>query len=129
MKKYDKNSLIGFILMAIILIVFNTFFFPEPIESNEPNIKDEIGTYPSEQPKISESNIIQSVKRDTTITKEIQEKYGVFSNASIGEETFYTIENEHIKATISSKGGKITSVIMKEYKSYDSSALNLFYND
>ena len=25
----DKNSLIGFVLMAIILIVFNTFFFPE----------------------------------------------------------------------------------------------------
>ena len=28
MKQYDKNSLIGFVLMAIILIVFNTFFFP-----------------------------------------------------------------------------------------------------
>ena len=30
MRQYDKNSLIGFVLMALILIVFNTFFFPEP---------------------------------------------------------------------------------------------------
>ena len=32
MKQYDKNSLIGFVLMALILIVFNTFFFPDPTE-------------------------------------------------------------------------------------------------
>ena len=32
MKNYDKNSLTGFVLMAIILIVFNFFFFPEPVE-------------------------------------------------------------------------------------------------
>ena len=36
MKQYDKNSLIGFVLMAIILIVFNTFFFPEIPEEQTP---------------------------------------------------------------------------------------------
>ena len=36
MKKYDKNSLIGFVLMAVILIVFNTFFFPEIPQEQAP---------------------------------------------------------------------------------------------
>ena len=36
MKQYDKNSLIGFVLMAIILIVFNTFFFPEVPQKQTP---------------------------------------------------------------------------------------------
>ena len=27
MKQYDKNSLVGFLLMAVILIVFNMVFF------------------------------------------------------------------------------------------------------
>ena len=36
MKQYDKNSLIGFVLMAIILIVFNTFFFPEVQQEQAP---------------------------------------------------------------------------------------------
>ncbi len=36
MKKYDKNSLIGFVLMAVILIVFNTFFFPDIPQEQAP---------------------------------------------------------------------------------------------
>ena len=29
MKQYDKNSLIGLLLMGFILIIFNTYFFPQ----------------------------------------------------------------------------------------------------
>tara|TARA_B100002052_G_scaffold27659_2_gene21371 strand:- start:2516 stop:4333 length:1818 start_codon:yes stop_codon:yes gene_type:complete len=129
MKEYDKNSLIGFILMAIILIVFNTFFFPEVsndktldnIQNNTSESKD--NTYKS---KIS---IPPPSINDTKISNELIEKYGVFANTAIGEETFYTIENEKLEIKISNKGGRITSVIMKEYQTYDSLPLDLFYSD
>lgn len=115
--------------MAIILIVFNTFFFPEVsndktldnIQNNTSESKD--NTYKS---KIS---IPPPSINDTKISNELIEKYGVFANTAIGEETFYTIENEKLEIKISNKGGRITSVIMKEYQTYDSLPLDLFYSD
>ena len=42
MKQYDKNSVTAFILMALILIIFNTFFFPEVNqETQEKSSKNE----------------------------------------------------------------------------------------
>ncbi|MAU37236.1 MAG: membrane protein insertase YidC [Flavobacteriales bacterium] len=129
MKEYDKNSLIGFILMAIILIVFNAFFFPEV--SNDKTL-DNIQNNTSESKDNKEKSNISIPPpsiNDTKISNELIEKYGVFANTAIGEETFYTIENEKLEIKISNKGGRITSVIMKEYQTYDSLPLDLFYSD
>ncbi|MAO33459.1 MAG: membrane protein insertase YidC [Flavobacteriales bacterium] len=129
MKEYDKNSLIGFILMAIILIVFNAFFFPEV--SNDKTL-DNIQNNTSESKDNKEKSNISIPPpsiNNTKISNELIEKYGVFANTAIGEETFYTIENEKLEIKISNKGGRITSVIMKEYQTYDSLPLDLFYSD
>ena len=131
MKQYDKNSLIGFVLMAIILIVFNTFFFPEVNQeqlsiSNAPVILEDKST------TIIKTNTI--ISADTTsnliVSEEAREIYGVFANSIIGEEKFHVLENDKIKITISNKGGRITSVILKEYQTYDSlSLVDLFDAD
>jgi YidC/Oxa1 family membrane protein insertase len=55
--------------------------------------------------------------------------YGVFSGSVKGEDKFYTIENSKILLTISSKGGKIYSVVVKNYKTYDSLPVVLFKGD
>ena len=129
MKQYDKNSLIGFILMAIILIVFNTFFFPEVSKDKTlDNIQN--NTYESkENTDKSNISIPPPSINDTKISNELIEKYGVFASTAIGKETFYTIENEKLEIKISNKGGRITSVIMKEYQTYDSLPLDLFDSD
>ncbi len=128
MKQYDKNSLIGFFLMAIILIVFNTFFFPEvPKQDEKNNIETPLDdsqftkniTTPISKPKIV----------DTTSNLKLKKIYGVFANAAVGKETFHILENNKLKITVSNKGGRIVSVIMKEYQTYDSLPLNLFDAD
>ena len=130
MKEYDKNSLIGFVLMAIILIVFNTFFFPERIkEENRDEISNEISTNTTSSTKINTTHTPTSLAKENLIGEELKATYGVFAEAAIGEETFYVIENEKIKITISNKGARITSVIMKEYQTYDSLDLDLFDSD
>ncbi len=132
MKQYDKNSLIGFILMAIILIVFNTFFFPEVPEErvSTTNAKEIVSEISS--PNVSETitPIITETSNQLNISEDIKRTYGVFANSAIGEETFHVIENDKIKITISNKGGRITSVIMKEYRTFDSlSLVDLFDPD
>lgn len=55
--------------------------------------------------------------------------YGVFSGSAIGENQFYTIENNLLAITISAKGGRIYSVMLKNYLTFDSLPVVLFNGD
>ena len=130
MKQYDKNSLIGFVLMAIILIVFNTFFFPEVQQEQAPI------TAPTEA-VITETQITETVTdapiiptlNDSIVSEELKATYGIFASSAKGTDEFQTIENDKLKITVANKGGRITSVILKEYQTFDSLALDLFDAD
>ena len=138
MKNYDKNSLTGFVLMAVILIVFNFFFLPQneeniPTTPTYTDIEREVLT-----PTIKKNN---SKTESKNLTEKIYKpelnnaKFGVFSNSAYSENTNYILENEKLKVTISNKGGRITSVIIKEgpnkkkYKTHDGKELEIFNSD
>ena len=132
MKKYDKNSLIGFALMAVILIVFNTFFFPEIPQKQAPV------TVPSEtvitetqftETQFTENTVVSPMLRNSVINEKLKTKYGVFASAANGINEFQVIENDKLKITVANKGGRIVSVILKEYQTFDSLALDLFDSD
>ncbi len=127
MKQYDKNSLIGFILMAIILIVFNTFFLPEPPKNEEDKKNYYLDSTKNTTNNINSATPFSKEKKDEFYNSEINN--GVFANLSTEKETFHTIENEKIKITVSNKGGRIVSAILKEYQTYDSLPLDLFVKD
>jgi len=57
---------------------------------------------------------------------DLKDKLGIFSNAAIEDTRSYYIENDLFKIEISAKGGKIISVELKDYKTYDSLPLILF---
>lgn len=48
----------------------------------------------------------------------LKNRYGVFASSVNGEEKKYTIENEKIKVTFNSKGGKVSAVELLEFESY-----------
>ena len=127
MKKYDKNSLIGFVLMAVILIVFNTFFFPEIPQEQAPI------TAPTEavitETQFTETTVATPLLSNSVISEELKTKYGVFASAAKGTDEFQIIENDKLKITVANKGGRIVSVILKEYQTFDSLALDLFDSD
>ena len=127
MKQYDKNSLIGFALMALILIVFNTFFFPEITNEKPPAQTTTEHTTKINEP-ITTTPIRETQRRDT-VNDELRKIHGLFANSAVSEVKYHTIENDKLKITISNKGGRITSVILKEYKTHDSLALDLFDAD
>ncbi|MAW21342.1 MAG: membrane protein insertase YidC [Flavobacteriales bacterium] len=130
MKQYDKNSLIGFVLMAIILIIFNTFFFPDPLVDEKNTIPlTEEDTYIIEKKDTEAIIQIPTSINKSAISEELKLTYGVFANTAIGEEEYEVLENDKLKITISNKGGRITSVILKEYQTYDSLPLELFNAD
>jgi YidC/Oxa1 family membrane protein insertase len=128
MKQYDKNSLIGFVLMAVILIVFNTFFFPE-VE------QEQAATTAPTETVITQAELTETATEpialldNSVVSEELKATYGIFASAAIGTDEFQIIENDKLKITVANKGGRITSVILKEYQTFDSLALDLFDAD
>ena len=127
MKKYDKNSLIGFVLMAVILIVFNTFFFPE-IPQEQASVAAPTEAIITET-QFTETTVATPILSNSVISEELKTKYGVFASAAKGTDEFQVIENDKLKITVANKGGRIVSVILKEYQTFDSLALDLFDAD
>ncbi len=141
----DRNQITGIVLIALILIAYSYFNQPtkEQIEKarQEKLRQDSIRRAQEEQKKIKKQdfvaqendsttnkilNLNDSTALDSSKIKEIKENYGSFGDAAVGEEEFYTLENENIKLKISTKGGRPFSVELKKYKKFDSTELILF---
>ncbi len=136
----DRNSIIGIILIGAILIMFTFFNKPSPQDLEQAQrIQDSIE-------RVEQHNALQQVKNnsekkqeilasfDSTLAPEkkdsiLSEKYGAFAKAAIGNNEFYTIENDLLKLTLSSKGGRPYTVQLKNYKTHDSLPLILFNGD
>lgn len=68
-----------------------------------------------------------SAKRADSTTLENQ--YGSFAQAAKGENRFITLENELVKIRISTRGGRVYSAELKNYKRWDGQPLVLFDGD
>jgi len=135
----DRNTILGAVLIFSILIGFS--YFNKPSEKQLAAAKhqrDSIELVRIEQAKqiVSEKKLEEtqavisaSTNSDSLISEASQarkEKFGAFSEASVGKEKFYTVENNLIKVTLSNKGGRIYSVELKNFKTFDGKPLLLF---
>jgi len=125
----DKNTIIGIVLILAIFFGFTQLNKPSQQEIAQKRYNDSIALV--EQNKI-ESNVTQSKSLtaadsvSVADTSKIADVFGGFSAAAKGEEKFYTLENELVKLTLSSKGGRICSAQLKNYRTHDSLPLILF---
>lgn len=135
----DRNSIVGVVLIFLILIGFS--YFNKPSEQQIAAAKrqqDSIEQVRIEQEKkiVSEKKLEQaqasiapSAHGDSVLSVADQarkERFGAFASASVGKEKFYTLENNLMKVTFSNKGGRIFSVELKNYKTYEGKPLVLF---
>jgi YidC/Oxa1 family membrane protein insertase len=51
---------------------------------------------------------------------QLRDRYGVFASVATGEEQVFTVENDVLKMTMSSKGAYVKTVELKDYKTWDS---------
>ncbi len=136
----DKNSIIGFVLIAAIMGVF--YFINKPsIEQQKAqqryldslkqvelaNQEEALTKENAADPDNIES--LDTNEADSIVKQKMLDKYGAFSNFVSGENKFYTVENDLLKITFSKKGGKIYSVELKNFKTFDQKPLILFDGD
>ena len=81
------------------------------------------------QDSVSETQKLQleaQSEKDAAIT---EDKFGAFSEAAKGSDELITLQNDKIEVNISPKGGRIFSIRLKEYKTWDKRDLILFNGD
>ncbi|MBL6874830.1 MAG: membrane protein insertase YidC [Flavobacteriales bacterium] len=133
MKNYDKNSLTGFVLMFLILLVFNFFFLPTNEEVKKEDNSNPIELQSTQIQQIDESS--NTINQEPVYNKINKSDFGVFSESSFAQDQEVILENEKIKLVISNKGGQIKSVVIKEgpnqkkYTTYTGEELEIFNSD
>jgi YidC/Oxa1 family membrane protein insertase len=134
----DKNSLIGLGLIAVILITWLTLSGPskEQIARNK-EIKDSVelamkkAEAEAQAKQMAEKEVATPTTPVSDSAKQVisQQVYKDFSVSAVGKAEIVTIENENIKAYISTKGGVVTKVELKNYQRYGQKDCLILFSD
>lgn len=146
----DKNTYIG--LFIIGLVLFGWMYWSQPSEkekARQREFNDSIAKVQKQQEKAKVAVPVQKKETKDTNTAaaaavndtvnhsndslaqihKMQADLGIFYPAIKGNDNTTILENELLKATISSKGGKIESVELKNFKTSAGGPLILFTAD
>lgn len=115
----DRNTIIAFVLISAILIVWLFLNSPQP---------------PPQNGKISDSTIVTNERIRETVQEKIQNldiesklektrqadslKFGTFFPAPKGEEKIIKIENDLVKMEFSTRGGNIKKYYLKKFRNW-----------
>ncbi len=134
----DRNTLIGFALIAAIFIGFYTLNQPSDKERALYKQQQDSIAAAKQTAAVTHTSAVNAAKADTaqksagtdsTVTLAMKEKFGAFGANANGKEEVFTLENDLLKISLSSKGGRVSSVLLKKYKTSDGKPAILFDND
>ena len=124
----DKNTWIGFLLIAGIIVGFSMLNRPSKAELAErQRQQDSIQAVRMEERKaqMKTAELTQQAQQavaepeeltETEVTNRLQEAYGPFAVAAQGEEEHVVLDNGKVRLTISTLGGVIKRAELPEYK-------------
>lgn len=125
----DRNTIIGIVLIFGILILFGYLNTPskEKVTAMQ-HQADSIARANAEKAQQQKAAEIEmkNAKPDSIQMKEQAAQMGSFAASLKGEDKLITLENDLLKVKISTRGGRVYSVEVKNYKTYTGQPLVLF---
>lgn len=137
----DKNSVIGLVLIAILLVGYSIFSQPSDEErAAQQKAIDSVAALQVEQDALNEVEAATITKNsdgaDDTflldsagqaeVGDELRARYGVLAAAAAGESQDFIITTDLLEITFSNKGGMPVKANLLQYTTYDSMPLILF---
>lgn len=121
----DKNQITGLVLMLALMTIYFQFFAPEVPE--QPVEQAIIESSPSQdaEKNMAAVNVAPNLADDSLTSAIHQERYGIFAPFATGDAQDIDIENESVKITLSSQGGMVKRVELKDYLTYSKEPLVL----
>jgi len=120
----DKNTIIGLVLIGLLLIGFSYFSRPNEEEMAAWKRYNDSIAVVMQQEEALRAKTAAALANEKE--ENIVDSTATFFPALNGEETFTTIENELVKITLSNKGGRVYSAMLKEYNDQEKQPLVLF---
>ena len=121
----DRNTIIGFVLLGVLLFVYlyTSTKASHELEAQRKHEADSIAVV---------AKVREAAARDAAAKKDSVVKTGTtpdtltgFPKAMNGKEELVTMENDLLKMVFSNKGGQPVDVELKRFKSYDSTPVRL----
>lgn len=126
----DKNSIWGLVLIGAILIGYTYLTKPSDEEIRAKQTRDSIARVERLRTEQLEAERIEALKKHysekTQDTVALKNEYGAFAGAIQQNEEVYTLENKLVKLSISTLGGKIANIELKDYKTHEAKELLLW---
>lgn len=136
----NKDTTIGFILIAIVLIGYSIWMSPSKEELAEQQRKADSIALVRQQNKILDSLrlvaeeelqakqliLVDSIAETSETEDVLKDVFGAFAPSASGEEFDIELENNLLKLKLTSKGGFVTYAENKQYKTWDSLPLVIF---
>lgn len=120
----DKNTLIGFTLIALVLIGFSIYNQPSPEEQARiRHYQDSIQMVAQMQAEAEA--VIEEAQRQA---QKVDSASMLFA-ASQGSEQIVTLKNELVELQLSNKGGRVCKATLFNYKGQDEQPIVLFENE
>ena len=120
----DKNTVIGFVLIAAVLIGFSYFSRPSEAEIEAQLRQDSIEAVARQRAEQE-----MKAKEEAEIAKQVQaalDSTSLFFAHRSGTATPVVLENELVRLTFNTRGGTVQKVELKEYKNQQGGLVTLF---
>ncbi|MDN6279816.1 MAG: membrane protein insertase YidC [Psychroflexus sp.] len=138
---FDKNSVIGFLLIGAILLTW-LYFRPDEEPQVQPNeeTKTEV-TSEEKQPEKTQTDVSQQNEaqklvdngNDSLALNVAKQQFGAFGYSMVEaqklDQKTTTFENEVVKITVANQGGEIVTAELKDFVTYNGEPVYLINND
>lgn len=118
---FDRNTVIGFVLLAILLFVylFTSTKNSQDLAAIEQKKQDSLAKVARIKDSIKAVTVIDTIAKTGTINDSLP------GFKKVGTETLLVAENDLLKITFSNKGGQPKKIELKKYRSADSTSVVL----
>lgn len=114
----DKNTIIGFALIALVLFGFTWYSQPSAEEQRAAFVKDSIENVARQAAEKNAKLIAQQKQREAQ-EKILDDTTALFHKALKGQNQNVVLRNDNLELTFSSKGATVTKAIIKNYIGHD----------
>jgi YidC/Oxa1 family membrane protein insertase len=116
----DRNQATGIMLILLLLFVYFQFFAPNPQPKQV--MKDTGAAKKNAQVdrNTTGNQVLQNdtLRNDSLVNEQLRRNYGDFATAATGQDQDVVLENEDIRVTFGTRGGRIKEVLLKNYQTY-----------
>ena len=113
----DKNTIIGFVLIAAVLIGFS--IYNKPSEEEIKAQQELLAKQEADRKKAEAQKKAAQLQQEELKKQNQEDTTALFHQALSGNAENVILKNDKLELTINTKGGTVTKAVIKDYKSID----------